>query len=122
MNDETKINIASMPGELAEAGRVVMEKLIAEQREQERQERRASRYQFQAWYVKAYRWMRYMPIAFGRGLVAVARALFASEESLHRNELGRRDAIELAWNLTIADAHIKMNWLYDLEEVMEVAE
>lgn len=80
------------------------------------------RYQNQTRLVKAYRWLRWKPWFYA---LAVARAcrwaatgckpLVISEECEYVET--RWSTIDLLWSLTIAEASIKMNHLFTMEEV-----
>lgn len=68
------------------------------------------RYQYQSWYIKLWRlrWYLYIPIDI---LFSYLHDLFLSKsykESLHNK-----------WSIAVGMAQLRMNWVYDLEEVCD---
>jgi len=63
----------------------------------------ADRFQNQPWYIKLwrYRWYLYIPIEAVIGY------------AWNRGEL----SFTMCWHISVGSAHIKMNWVYTLDEI-----
>lgn len=70
----------------------------------------SNRFQDQPWYVKIWRYRWYLKVPFD-----VVRIYFANKNFCDKN-------FYFAYSLAMGEAHIKMNWLYTMDEAMKVLE
>jgi hypothetical protein len=70
--------------------------------------RTSNRFQDQPWYVKLWRYRWYLRVPYDILRIRF-KSKFASGE------------FRLAYSMAMGEAHYKMNWLYTLEEVREMA-
>lgn len=69
----------------------------------------SNRFQDQAWYVKLWRYRWYLRVPYDT-------FNYWRKGRFHNSELG------LCYSLAMGEAHIKMNWLYTMDEAMKVLE
>ena len=69
-----------------------------------------NRFQDQPWYVKLWRYRWYLKVPFD-----TVRIYFANKKFVE-------DKLYFAYSLAMGEAHIKMNWLYTMDEAMKVLE
>lgn len=74
------------------------------------------RYQFQPWYIKAYRWLRYKPYWMWCGWTMIFAWLRGGAQ-VHRPWRSRRELAAHLWTINLSMADIEMGHLYTLEEV-----
>jgi len=70
--------------------------------------RMSNRFQDQVWYVKLWRYRWYLKVPFD-----AVRIYFANKKLCDKN-------FYFAYSLAMGEAHIKMNWLYTMDETMKV--
>lgn len=70
----------------------------------------SNRFQDQPWYVKLWRYRWYLKVPFD-----AVRIYFANKKLCDKN-------LYFAYSLAMGEAHIKMNWLYTMDEAMKVLE
>lgn len=72
--------------------------------------RMSNRFQDQVWYVKLWRYRWYLKVPLD-----TLRIYFANKKLVDNN-------LYFAYSLAMSEAHIKMNWLYTMDEAMKVLE
>ena len=72
-------------------------------------DRMTDRFQDQPWYIKLWRYRHYLRIPYSTIIYR------------YRSKIAEKNW-KLAYDLSVGDAQIKMNWLYTLDEVKETLE
>lgn len=81
-----------------------------------------NRYQFQPWYIKVYRWVRWYPWHYLIATYVIGKWLIITGGKIPQEEtnefLTRTAYIKHLWRLLISLAHMKMQYYYTMEEVL----
>jgi hypothetical protein len=89
------------------------------------------RYQCRPWYVRAYRWLRWMPLGYFAAAKAVSTylaqvswALMQGKDLVEENLVdeywgGVDDEVRLRFHIYVGHSHGKMKWYYTMDEVEE---